>query len=113
LNDQSLEEERRQLEQQSMKVLVDYVRTSIEILLQMKLEKQHIKQIAERKSHQLKNLEEVPKSKHLQGNQEYPSIFMNIAQNQKKGGSMLIKNGHEKEILACVSRGTAFNNILG
>jgi hypothetical protein len=26
---------------------------------------------------------------------------------------MLIKNGHEKEILACVSRGGAFNNLLG
>jgi len=34
-----MEEERRLLGQQNLKVLVDYVRTSIEILLSMKLEK--------------------------------------------------------------------------
>lgn len=50
------------LSQQSLKVLVDYVRTSIEILLSMKLEKQHIKQIARNTSQS-----PVPQPKHLQG----------------------------------------------
>jgi hypothetical protein len=50
------------LSQQNLKVLVDYVRTSIEILLSMKLEKQHIKQIAKNT-----NQSPVPQPKHLQG----------------------------------------------
>ena len=88
------------LSQQNLKVLVDYVRTSIEILLSMKLEKQHIKQIARNT-----NQSPVPQPKHLQGISPRISLLLLIGTK----GSMLIKNGHEKEFLA-LSR---FNNLLG
>jgi hypothetical protein len=48
-----------------MKVLVDYVRTSIEVLLQMKLEKHQIKQIAEGGGALGRGRDNVPKPKHL------------------------------------------------
>ena len=87
------------LSQQNLKVLVDYVRTSIEILLSMKLEKQHIKQIARNT-----NQSPVPQPKHLQG--KFPKLSILLLGTK---GTMLIKNGHEKEFLA-LSR---FNNLLG
>jgi hypothetical protein len=80
---------------------VDYVRTSIEILLSMKLEKQHIKQIARNTSQS-----PVPQPKHLQGIPPAKKLTHLLIGTK---GTMLIKNGHEKEFLT-LSR---FNNLLG